>query len=111
MMEIWYFDVIVSSTVNEIALDEPGIWTSIWLAAHAALIVLLSIWRRCRRITEKTERFYVSSYLCLSWNASYFACRALDLALDYKEWEEGRQEDIAIIAALGFSFLKLCHDQ
>jgi len=105
LMELWYFDVIVSSTVNEIALDESGAWTSIWLAIHAALIVLVSLWLRCRRMTQKTERFYVSSYLCLSWNGSYFACRAVDLALDYKEWEEGRQEDIAIVSALGFSFL------
>jgi len=105
MMELWYFDIIVSSTVNEIALDEPGAWTSIWLALHATLIVLVYLWLSCRRIIQKTERFYVSSYLCLSWNGSYFACRAVDLALDYKEWEEGRQEDIAIISALGFSFL------
>lgn len=110
MMELWYFDIIVSSTVNEIALDEPGAWTSIWLALHATLIVLVYLWLSCMRIIQKTERFYVSSYLCLSWNGSYFACRAVDLALDYKEWEEGRQEDIAIISALGFSFLKLCHN-
>ena len=36
-----------------------------------------------------TVRFYHLSYATLSWNSSYFACRAVDLATGHKEWEAG----------------------
>ena len=106
-MQLWYLDVILSSAINEAALDEPGIWTSVWLLVHAAFILIIILWLRWRSHLQKTEIFYVASYLTLSWNSSYFACRAIDLALGHKEWEEGRQEDIAIMAAIGFASLRL----
>eukprot|EP00913_Durusdinium_trenchii_P018522 g17404.t1 len=54
-----------------------------------------------------TVRFYHLSYATLSWNSSYFACRAVDLATGHKEWEEGRQLDVAIAAAVAFAVLIL----
>lgn len=106
-MQLWFLDVILSSAINETAMDEPGIWTSVWLLVHAAFAVIIVLWLRWRSNLSKTEVFYVASYLALSWNSSYFACRAIDLALGHKEWEEGRQEDIAIVAAMGFASLIL----
>lgn len=107
LMQLWFLDVILSSAINETAMDEPGIWTSVWLLVHAAFAVIIVLWLRWRSNLSKTEVFYVASYLALSWNSSYFACRAIDLALGHKEWEEGRQEDIAIVAAMGFASLIL----
>ena len=109
-MGLWFLDVILASTVNEFAMDEPGIWTSLWLAFHAAFVVILVLLLRCRRRNSSTTYFYVLSYMTLSWNSSYFACRAIDLSLGYKEWEEGRQADIAIAAAMSFAFLTLSLD-
>lgn len=106
-MELWYLDVILSSTVNEINMDERGFGTSIWLAVHAAVIIAVMCWLRWRHRLRNTVSFYVASYLTLTWNSSYFACRAIDLSLDDKDWEEGRQEDIAIMAAIAFAVLKL----
>ncbi|CAE7227700.1 unnamed protein product [Symbiodinium natans] len=103
IFELWYMDVVVAGAVNEAALDEPGIWTSVWLVFHAAVVVILHL--LLRRRLRNTMRFYVASYLTLSWITSYFACRAIDLSLGHKEWEEGRSEDIAIMAAIGYAAL------
>lgn len=112
-MELWYLDVILSSTVNEVNMDEPGIGTSIWLAFHTAVIIAGMCWLLWRhRFRERnTVSFYAASYLTLTWNSSYFACRAIDLSLDHKQWEEGRQEDIAIMAAIAFAVLMLGSEQ
>jgi len=108
LMELWFLDVILASTVNECALDEPGIWTSVWLSFHAAVVIIVDLWLWCRHKMRNTTRFYAACYLTLSWNSSFFACRAIDLGLGHKEWEEGRREDIAIVAAIGFAILILC---
>lgn len=110
-MELWFLDVILASTVNECALDEPGIWTSVWLSFHAAVVIIVDLWLWCRHKMRNTTRFYAACYLTLSWNSSFFACRAIDLGLGHKEWEEGRREDIAIVAAIGFAILMLCGNQ
>lgn len=107
LMQLWYLDVTLSSAINEAAMDEPGIWTSVWLLVHAAFAISIVLWLRWRSHLQNTATFYVASYLSLSWNSSYFACRAIDLALGHKEWEEGRQVDIAIVAAMSFAFLIL----
>ena len=109
-MQLWYLDVILSSAINEAAMEEPGIWTSVWLLVHAAFAIIIVLWLRWRSNLRKTETFHLASYLALSWNSSYFACRAIDLTLGHKEWEEGRQEDIAIMAAMGFASLRLSNE-
>lgn len=106
LMEVWYLDVIVASTINEIALAEPGVVTNIWLALHASMAFALQCrlwWKRVR----STLRFYVTSYMAITWNSSYFACRAIDLSLGHKQWEEGRQLDVAIGAASVFAVIVL----
>ncbi|CAK9098860.1 Uncharacterized protein SCF082_LOCUS46320 [Durusdinium trenchii] len=106
LMEFWYLDVVLSSTVNELAHGAASLWTSLWLALHCAFCILYGIYLRCLR-SNSTVRFYHLSYATLSWNSSYFACRAVDLATGHKEWEEGRQLDVAIAAAVAFAVLIL----
>ena len=106
LMEIWYLDVIVASTINEIALAEQGLATNIWLAFHASMALALQFWLWWKRV-RSTLRFYISSYMAITWNSSYYACRAIDLSLGDKEWEEGRQLDVAIGASLVFAVLVL----
>eukprot|EP00434_Breviolum_minutum_P019392 symbB.v1.2.017098.t1/scaffold1319.1/size197804/3 len=107
LLEIWWLDIIVGSTVNEISLDEPNVLaTDIWLSVHAVLALLLSLWMRCTK-TQATLRMYAASYVTVSWGSSYHACRAVDMALGHKQFEEGRQLDIAIGAATAFSAVLL----
>ena len=59
------------------------------LVFHAAVVVILHL--LLRRRLRNTMRFHVASYLTLSFISVFFACRAVDLSLGHKEWEEGRQ--------------------
>lgn len=106
LMELWFFDVITSSTVNEVALDEPTLITNVWLAVHASLALGLFIWMRCVK-TQATLRLFAAAYMSVSWGSSFYGCRAVDMALGHKQFEEGRQLDIAIGAAIAFSFVQL----
>ncbi|CAK9008614.1 unnamed protein product, partial [Durusdinium trenchii] len=102
LLEAWLLDITVASTVTEIALAEDSVMTDAWLAIHASAAVLLAVWLQCRK-TKDTIRVYANSYMAMSWGSSFYACRAVDLALGHKEWEEGRHKDIAIVAAATFS--------
>lgn len=106
LMELWFLDLIASSTVNEVALDEPTLITNIWLAVHASLALMLFVWMRCVK-TQATLRLYAAAYMSVSWGSSFYGCQALDMALGHKQFEEGRQTDIAIGAAIAFSFVQL----
>eukprot|EP00439_Symbiodinium_sp_Y106_P078280 s77_g17.t1 len=52
---------------------------------------------------KPTLRFYMMSYAALISTSGYHACRGIEMALGFRDWEEGRQLDIAIIAALSFA--------
>eukprot|EP00913_Durusdinium_trenchii_P031862 g29840.t1 len=58
--------------------------TDAWLAIHASAAVLLAVWLQCRK-TKDTIRVYANSYMAMSWGSSFYACRAVDLALGHKE--------------------------
>lgn len=66
LMEVWYLDVIVGSTINEVALDEEGVFTNVWLALHASLAVALQCWLWLKKY-RSTTRFNFSSHMALSW--------------------------------------------
>lgn len=106
LMEVWYLDVIVGSTINEVALDEEGVFTNVWLALHASLAVALQCWLWLKKY-RSTTRFNFSSHMALSWQSSYFFCRAIDLSTGNKEWEAERQLDVAISAAVAFAVAAL----
>jgi len=101
LMEVWYLDVIVSSTVNEIALLEWE-WTDLILAVHATVALVLQCWLWWRH-HPSTLRFYVGSYVAITWNSSYFACRGIDLSMGNKDWDVGRQHDIAVAASFAIA--------
>eukprot|EP00434_Breviolum_minutum_P037642 symbB.v1.2.033386.t1/scaffold4123.1/size58836/6 len=106
LMEVWYLDVIVGSTVNEVALDEDTIWTDVLLALHASSAVVLQccLWWKGY---GSTVRFNYSSHMALSWQSCYFFCRAIDLLTGHKEWDAERQLDVAVGAAMAFAVAAL----
>ena len=59
LMELWYLDVVLASTINEIALDEPSVATSAWLGVHACACLLVSVYLRWKGWQE-TLRFYLA---------------------------------------------------
>ncbi|CAE7681032.1 unnamed protein product [Symbiodinium pilosum] len=54
-------------------------------------------------VPDEKRCFYVATHLACLWSGLYFAGRAVDLAMGMKQWEEGRQVDIAIAAAAGMA--------
>jgi len=58
-------------------------------------------------LTVCCRGFYVSTHLATGYSGFYFACRAYDLATGTKQWDEGRQVDIAIAAAVGMATVTL----
>ena len=106
LMEVWYLDVIVGSTINEVALDEAGLFTDVWLSLHASLAVALQCWLWWKKYLS-TTRFNFSSHMALSWQSSYFFCRAIDLSTGNKEWEAERRVEVAIGAAVAFAVAAL----
>eukprot|EP00438_Fugacium_kawagutii_P005260 Skav207568 [mRNA] locus=scaffold1109:16506:19622:+ [translate_table: standard] len=105
LMEVWNLDVIIGSAVNEVALEE-GVFTDVWLALHGSLAVALQCWLWWKRY-RSTIRFNFSSHMSLSWQSSYFFCRAIDLATGNKTWEAERHLDVAIGAAVAFAVAAL----
>lgn len=62
LMELWYLDVVVASTINEIALDEPSVATSVWLGVHAGASLLVGVYLRWKN-WQATLRFYLEPRL------------------------------------------------
>ena len=95
-----------ATKVNEISLQEEGLGTDVWLAVHATMAFALQIWLWWRRFPS-TSRFYAGSYMAITWNSSYYACRGVDLALHHKKWEAGRQLDIAVLTSFSIAVVVL----
>jgi len=101
-MELWYLDTMFAGTLTEIASNDRLLVFNVWSAATTAPAFLLEGWLRWRRV-KPTLRFYMMSYAALISTSGYHACRGIEMALGFRDWEEGRQLDIAIIAALSFA--------
>mmetsp|Transcript_13037 Transcript_13037/g.31096 ORF Transcript_13037/g.31096 Transcript_13037/m.31096 type:complete len:752 (+) Transcript_13037:78-2333(+) len=98
-MEVWCMDAMISGAVNHAAGADGIQVSSIWLLAHAVTGTTATV-RLWRRRARSTIRFYVTIYMAVSFRGSSFACRAIDLALGIEQWDEERQLDIIIGAAI-----------
>lgn len=106
LMELWYLDTMLAGTLFEISSNDRLLAFNIWSAVTTAPAFLLEGWLRWRKI-KPTLRFYMMSYAVLMNTSGYHACRGIEMALGFRDWEEGRQLDIAIIAALSFAVVLL----
>ena len=102
LMELWYLDTMLAGTLFEISSNDRLLAFNIWSAVTTAPAFLLEGWLRWRKI-KPTLRFYMMSYAVLMNTSGYHACRGIEMALGFRDWEEGRQLDIAIVAALSFA--------
>ena len=62
-------DVILASTINELALSEPFSATDVWLTVHASMAFALQLYLWCRRV-RSTTRFYTTSYMAITWTSA-----------------------------------------